>query len=535
MIIAFFAVCLVACSGSGTIPASTAAVAAKYLGSLPNNASIYISESSFTVSSGGSTSGTFSMVGGDTSGIRYAFTFAITPVTASVPDVTPNPNPCILTSGGSTTACQLLMSSESAPSGAYTVTVYYYTINGEGAASQQAQASESLPETFAFIVDSNTPVIQPGKLVIMPLSVDTVESYQSTTAIVSLSGSIGINSSNPVVVSIVSNEPSIMSVGRNSCSLYTESNSCEVILTGESLGTATFSASVSAGGYAESTSDNLTIVPYSLSITPLLESTILESNGATYALVSRSGSLIDPLTISVQSTDFLVMNVNPTNVTFNANESSRYVRLTGVTVGSATLSATAISGYTESQVAFTITAAPLFSCVADISNLTHPMLCGCLNQNDGSGLTWYADSSQTGSWRNWCSGSGAALDSVCQTENLRNPGQNGESVNTFNTEAHCEYGDWHLPTAPNTNNVYINLLGGNWGSLGVYAVNNGYTVGQDLNAWLSTNNFSGATSDSYWSSLSFDPTNAWVVMSHGYALNSSYYAGLGILVVRSEQ
>jgi hypothetical protein len=102
-------------------------------------------------------------------------------------------------------------------------------------------------------------VVKSGTLVIMPLLVKKIESGNTTTATVSLLSSQGIESSNPITVSVWSNESAIMSVTPQNCSLYTSTNSCSITLTGESAGTATFS--IKANGYSESSSENLIITP----------------------------------------------------------------------------------------------------------------------------------------------------------------------------------------------------------------------------------------------------------------------------------
>ena len=106
--------------------------------------------------------------------------------------------------------------------------------------------------------------IKSGTLTIMPLTITKIESGNTTTATVSLSSSQGIESSNPITVSVWSNESAIMSVSPQSCSLYTSSNSCSITLTGESAGTATFS--VKANGYQESNSENLIILPPAVTV-----------------------------------------------------------------------------------------------------------------------------------------------------------------------------------------------------------------------------------------------------------------------------
>ena len=271
-----------------------------------------------------------------------------------------------------------------------------------------------------------------------------------------------------------------------------------------------------------------------LSVTPLLESSSIESNGATYAFISRSGDLSNQLTVAVQSNDSS-MSVDKSSVIIKANESYTYVKVNGVKIGSAALQATAI-GYTESSVGFRIESAPLFSCVADISNPNYPNLCGCLNQNDGSGLTWYNYGSQNGNWKNWCSSSGGVeSDSICYA---LNSSRNGILLNSFNTYNHCGYSDWHLPTmiTPGAGDGNVESSGGNWGDIGTYAINNGYrTDDNKFGKWLAKN-FIGVKSRYYWSSASYDSVLAWGVnMNDGFVGYTSVLNTSGVLVVRGSR
>ena len=170
----------------------------------------------------------------------------------------------------------------------------------------------------------------------------------------------------------------------------------------------------------------------------------------------------------------------------------------------------------------------LFSCVADGSNQ-----CGCLVQNDGSGLIWYADGSQTGTWINWCSHTGPAADINCVSD--------GSSLVAFNRANHCGYNDWHLPTAPNASNAtFVDQMGGNWGSIGTYAKNNGWTERAAFYTWLNTtsgtNHFNNVANNYYWSAAcNFDAYPLSVNMNHGsvnYGFQDDYD---GILLVRSGQ
>jgi hypothetical protein len=528
-LIVILALFVAACSSSSPTSSSNSNGGTS-LGTLPNGSNVIVSSSTFSASSGLSTSGTIGLAGG-TSGVSYTLSFAVSP---SGPSVTPNPAPCTLVSG-SGASCQLNFNAQSAAAGTYTVTVSYSQNSSSGSIRNNSQlkdsSSNALPNTIIFIVTGGGQTIESGVLVIMPLSSESIESGSTESATISLSNSQGITSSNPVIVSISSTNPSILSVSPNSCSLYTASNSCSVTLSGESAGTATLN--VNAAGYAESSVSLVisTIAPQLplLLITPLLESSSIESNGATYALISRSGSLANPVTVSLSSSSS-VMSVAESTLVLSSGESAAYVNLLGVSVGSATLSATA-TGYTESQQSFSITSAPLFSCVADISGST-PTLCGCLNENDGSGLTWYADASQTGAWTAWCTESSTAssYDSNCT-------GGDGSSLNTFNVVNHCGYTDWHLPTLVATSGA-VASAGGQWGTIGTYASANGYSgggsTGNTFPVFLNTYGFNNVnTGILYWSSVYDGTSNAYgVSMGVGYVHYFSDDDANGVLLVR---
>ena len=150
--------------------------------------------------------------------------------------------------------------------------------------------------------------------------------------------------------------------------------------------------------------------------------------------------------------------------------------------------------------------------------------CGCLTENDSSGLTWYANASESGSWLNWCTPS---LDpnSMCIST--------GESITVFNSgSGHCSHTDWHLPTmaANPTRGEAVSAVGGNWGTLGNYA---GSNTGANFASWMTTNGFSGVTNGLYWSSWYYGSGNAWgVSMSIGRVGYSYTNVMNGVLLVR---
>lgn len=137
----------------------------------------------------------------------------------------------------------------------------------------------------------------------------------------------------------------------------------------------------------------------------------------------------------------------------------------------------------------------LFSCITDGLNS-----CGCLLENDGSGLIWYADGNNWGSWSDWCSSSGPAADVRCHSE--------GMQLVEFNKAGHCGFQDWHLPRTPNVSDqpLYVYEAGGEWGSLAIYAQGNGWNTSNPFSLWLNIiskpNHFYNVLSPYYWSSKS---------------------------------
>ncbi len=116
-----------------------------------------------------------------------------------------------------------------------------------------------------------------------------------------------------------------------------------------------------------------------------------------------------------------------------------------------------------------------FSCKADGGNA-----CGCLIQNDGSGLIWYNQQIR-GSWSNWCIG-----------DHCTKSGNN--ELSKFNLTKHCGLNNWQLPDIGNVahsgERVDSSLMGGTLGALGMYAEQNGYAA--NFNTWLNQVGFSVA-------------------------------------------
>ncbi len=176
---------------------------------------------------------------------------------------------------------------------------------------------------------------------------------------------------------------------------------------------------------------------------------------------------------------------------------------------------------------YTVTVlAPMFVCINDPVT---DNACGCLLQNDGSGLIWYASGAQQGLWTDWCSPS---LDGRCNST--------GSSLIEFNSKNHCGYNDWQLPTATKFNVAYVDQIGGQWGSLGTYAKNNGWVQNGNFATWLTVgvgvNHFTDVTDGHYFIASSFDQ-NDWrsVFMTRGIMLFGPNQFPAGVLLVHSSQ
>lgn len=143
--------------------------------------------------------------------------------------------------------------------------------------------------------------------------------------------------------------------------------------------------------------------------------------------------------------------------------------------------------------------------------------CACLSQNDESQLMWYRYNSTT------VYSFDAANSSFIEGFNSDNYG-NG----------HCGYNDWRIPSIVTTGGGYFGESGGvsgDFGSLGNYAIANGYSPYQpapanDMSLWLNQNGFGdgGARniqSGYYWSSSTYPDVCGFDPIPCAWAANFS--------------
>lgn len=211
----------------------------------------------------------------------------------------------------------------------------------------------------------------------------------------------------------------------------------------------------------------------------------------------------DDGTTAVVKNEVTWKSSNPSVATINSEGEATAVATSGQTEITASY-----NNLTSSAAKLTVSLSPSstpFSCIKD------PMTdkdCGCLSQNDGSGLIWYADGRTVGKWLNWADG--------------------GYELSQFNRENHCGYSDWHLPSIFSTTQKGFRLnaesASGNWGSLVNYAVTKGWDRKKDtLATWLNQNKFVGIESGFYWASLKENSVYIWGVDMFMGVTNQAVY------------
>ena len=194
---------------------------------------------------------------------------------------------------------------------------------------------------------------------------------------------------------------------------------------------------------------------------------------------------------------------------------------------------TAESGLTNGYTVAITIPETLFSCKADTST-SSPSECGCLIQNDGSGLVWYI------------SGVSINYPIFSNTPESQWVPQATDYLTTqFNPESHCGYSDWMVPTSESYGsypNSAASIYSGyylwdaessdptNIGHLGYFAANNSES---SFNASESVAGFTGwlnqgppVTPPSYAEIASFlgmQPDRAFLIQSPDFSIDSTVY------------
>ena len=457
-------------------------------------------------------------------------------VNGSGPTVTTNPSQCNIVSG-SGTSCQLIFNAntQGMTSGTYLVTANFI---------MNESLNSSLPYPATFIVSGN-PVPVNGVLSIMPFTQPGVVVGESTTAVVSLSGSSNVTV--PVIVNITNNNPGTISESPASCSLTTQNNSCTVTLHGLESGTATFTAS--ANNYSSVTSESLIV-----SNLPVIIITTSGYTSGESLIQSQSLTILAILgdytesteSVSVTNSDILsgfgiiVTSIpSPCNMQSGVNESCSFsvtpLWNTAITGGYQVLLTS--SGMLSESVIDLITYSPAIylpqtgeSATVDVYTVPPGG-----DGNPAIGLAWPNPRFTVGS----------GIESNCITDNLTglewvaNAGTFAKltwndalvAVESMNSNPSataynlCGHADWRLPNLNELSSL----------------INDGYTDGSGSYqyTWLQSQGFTNfKTNNFYWSSSinASDPTKSWYInLNQGTTGRSPQTALRFILPVRSVQ
>lgn len=257
-------------------PTPTVNPSAYSLGNLPNGSVVYISESSFSVNHGEITSGTISISGGESSDASYQLNFSISPING--PTQSSNPNPCIVAPKGNT-SCAIIFNSANVNNGTYTITVSYTSetiaqISHTSKTNTKITASQevTLPNTATIIVTGLPPVVESGRIEILPPAKTNINRLESTTLTVSLSDSQNITT--PVNITVSATNSDIVTLHESTCNLTTMNNTCNISISGKYQGSTSFNTT--ASGYQSATSASLKVKPIIAYITSGLNDKILQ-------------------------------------------------------------------------------------------------------------------------------------------------------------------------------------------------------------------------------------------------------------------
>ena len=193
---------------------------------------------------------------------------------------------------------------------------------------------------------------------------------------------------------------------------------------------------------------------------------------------------INTLTANITTIDGVVHN----NVPLTTSS-----QITGESKATISYIVTAESGLTNGYTVAITIPETLFSCKADTST-SSPSECGCLIQNDGSGLVWYISG---------VSISYAIPNFSFASESQWVPQATDYLTTQFNPESHCGYSDWMVPTSESYGSYPSSAASGyssyylwdaessdptNIGHLGYFAANNSES---NFNASESVAGFTG--------------------------------------------
>lgn len=235
---------IIASCSSGSCDNTTATYT---LGQLPNGATLYTNQSTFSSSSNGETTGTIWISGGSTTE-SYLLSFSESPVG---PKITCSSSPCMI-NNTTNKQVQVNLSGNNSPAGQYTITVYYTSFLSQ---NKSQLPRDPLPNPILLnITGQPTPVA--GSLSISSPLKTQLGVGESTIANIQLKDSQYL--SGTVDVLVHSDSESIINVTPTVCHL-TATTTCEVTIMGIKAGSSNFTAS--AVGYSSQTSESITVVP----------------------------------------------------------------------------------------------------------------------------------------------------------------------------------------------------------------------------------------------------------------------------------
>lgn len=217
------------------------------LGQLPNGATLYTNQSTFSSGSNGETTGTIWISGGSTTE-SYLLSFSESLVG---PKITCSSSPCMI-NNTTNKQVQVNLSGNNSPAGQYTITVYYTSFLSQ---NKSQLPRDPLPNPILLnITGQPTPVA--GSLSISSPLKTQLGAGESTTATIQLKDSQYL--SGTVDVLVHSDNESVINVTPTVCHL-TATTTCEVTIMGIKAGSSNFTAS--AVGYNSQTSESITVAP----------------------------------------------------------------------------------------------------------------------------------------------------------------------------------------------------------------------------------------------------------------------------------